>query len=153
MRVWKQRGGPILYFTRSLSLCCLPWCQSVFFKSFFLLMLCCVSKTTDRSIDRIRIRSFQKNIENRTSRDFFSIYTRNCVWNRGKLHEFATETNPLLTRTKHRRGKEEEDTRARTRTLIGKEREREIVLVHGLQIRSDIIYILEKKFKTERRLR
>jgi hypothetical protein len=52
VRVWKQRGGPILYISRDPSLS-LPVCRgvTVFFSKVFLLMCVVCQKLIDRSIE------------------------------------------------------------------------------------------------------
>jgi serine/threonine protein kinase len=61
--------------------------------------------------------------------------------------------NPLRTNKTSERKRRRRHARKNTHFDRERKREREIVLVHGLQIRSDIIYIYWKKiFKTERRL-
>jgi hypothetical protein len=93
----------------------------------------CVSLDTDslriKLIDRIR--KYHRKDEN----DELHIYLLVTVWNRGKLREFATETKPLRTNKTSER-KRRRRRRARKNTHSDRGREREIILVRGLQIRS-----------------
>jgi len=157
-KVWKcacletERGADSIYFTRSLSLCQSAVVSKCFFQKFFFWCALCVKNW---SIDRSNSNSkFSKKYRKPGHHTIFSIYTRNCVWNRVKTARICNRNksspNANITSERKRRRRH-----ARKNAHFDRERKRERDRSRPRIIDSIWynIYILEKKFKTERRLR